>query len=160
MAIAALILLMVFLAVPALQRNNRNHARKSDIISLLAAIGEYKSNNDGQLPQICSPASASGQVIWGASPAITAQANVSFYNQGCWSSGTPAPSGGTKLYNVIEQGDQGPLNGSSEDFAYVVMRAKCSPSNPGTATAGSQQQVAVLYEIETGSGFKGTCQDS
>src|SRR5258708_36141034 len=40
LVIAGLILLIVFLAVPALQRNARNTHRKSDIAGLLAARSE------------------------------------------------------------------------------------------------------------------------
>jgi prepilin-type N-terminal cleavage/methylation domain-containing protein len=50
LVIAAVILLMVFLAVPALQRNSRNTQRKNDAANLLAAVNEYASNHNGQLP--------------------------------------------------------------------------------------------------------------
>lgn len=50
LVIAAVILLMVFLAVPALQRNSRNTQRKNDVANVLAAVSEYSSNNNGQLP--------------------------------------------------------------------------------------------------------------
>jgi prepilin-type N-terminal cleavage/methylation domain-containing protein len=45
LAIAGLIMLIVFLAVPALQRNSRNTQRKSDAGALLAAVQEYTSAN-------------------------------------------------------------------------------------------------------------------
>lgn len=45
LAIAALIFLTVFLAVPALQRNQRNDARKRDVSSVVAAVTAYMSNN-------------------------------------------------------------------------------------------------------------------
>lgn len=50
LVIAAVILLIVFLAVPALQRNSRNTQRKSDVSNLLAGAGEYSSNNTGSMP--------------------------------------------------------------------------------------------------------------
>ncbi|WP_366535663.1 type II secretion system protein, partial [Streptococcus pneumoniae] len=50
LAIAGLILLIVFLAVPALQRNSRNTQRKQDSAAALAAINEYANNNNGTLP--------------------------------------------------------------------------------------------------------------
>jgi prepilin-type N-terminal cleavage/methylation domain-containing protein len=50
LAIAGLILLIVFLAVPALQRNSRNTTAKNDAASVAAAMNEYKSNNDGGSP--------------------------------------------------------------------------------------------------------------
>jgi len=50
LAIAGLILLIVFLAVPALQRNSRNTQRKNDVASILGAVSEYTNNNSGALP--------------------------------------------------------------------------------------------------------------
>lgn len=45
LAIAALIFLTVFLAVPALQRNQRNDARKRDVSSVVEGVTAYMSNN-------------------------------------------------------------------------------------------------------------------
>jgi prepilin-type N-terminal cleavage/methylation domain-containing protein len=50
LAIAGLILLIVFLAVPALQRNARNTTMKTDGAAVAAAVNEYKNNNDGAVP--------------------------------------------------------------------------------------------------------------
>src|SRR4030095_14053868 len=48
LAIAGLIMLIVFLAVPALQRNSRNNARNNDAAKIAAAITECLSNRNGQ----------------------------------------------------------------------------------------------------------------
>ena len=45
LAIAGLIFLMVFLALPALQRSQRDTQRKNDIARLKAAYQHYKANN-------------------------------------------------------------------------------------------------------------------
>ena len=45
LAIAGLIFLMVFVALPALQRSQRDTQRKNDIARLMSAINSYKSNN-------------------------------------------------------------------------------------------------------------------
>lgn len=47
LAIAGLIILIVLLAVPALQRNGRNTAIKNDASAVTAGIAEFQSNNDG-----------------------------------------------------------------------------------------------------------------
>lgn len=47
LAVAGLIFLMVFLALPALQRSQRDTQRKSDIARLKAAYQHYKANNKG-----------------------------------------------------------------------------------------------------------------
>ena len=57
LAIAGLIVLVVFLAVPALQRNSRNTQRKQDVQAVLGAIQEWISlNGSNKLPD--APATA------------------------------------------------------------------------------------------------------
>lgn len=50
LAIAGVIMLVVFLAVPALQRNSRNTQRRSDASHLAALVNEYTANHAGALP--------------------------------------------------------------------------------------------------------------
>ncbi len=50
LAIAGLIFLMVFLALPALQRSQRDTQRKNDIGRLKAAYQQYRANNKGGIP--------------------------------------------------------------------------------------------------------------
>ncbi|MBQ3465096.1 type II secretion system protein [Candidatus Saccharibacteria bacterium] len=50
LAIAGLIFLMVFIALPAVQRTQRDAKRRDDIGTLLTAIQKYQSNNRGALP--------------------------------------------------------------------------------------------------------------
>ena len=50
LAIAGLIFMMVFLALPALQRSQRDTQRKSDLSRAQNAVVSYASNNRGLLP--------------------------------------------------------------------------------------------------------------
>ena len=50
LAIAALIFLMVFIALPALQRSQRDSARKNDVSIVSAAVNSFSSSNQGRLP--------------------------------------------------------------------------------------------------------------
>jgi prepilin-type N-terminal cleavage/methylation domain-containing protein len=50
LAIAGLIFLMVFIALPALQRSQRDTQRKNDLSRLNTALSSYQSNNRGSLP--------------------------------------------------------------------------------------------------------------
>ena len=50
LAIAGLIFLMVFIALPALQRNQRDTQRKNDMGRLSTAIVNYTNSNRGSLP--------------------------------------------------------------------------------------------------------------
>ena len=50
LAIAGLIFAMVFIALPALQRSQRDNQRKNDLSRLNTALTSYQSNNRGALP--------------------------------------------------------------------------------------------------------------
>lgn len=50
LAIAGLIFLMVFIALPALQRSQRDTQRKNDLSRAITAVNNYQSNNRGSLP--------------------------------------------------------------------------------------------------------------
>lgn len=58
LAIAGLIMLIVFLAVPALQRNSRNTQRSNDAARVAGAINECLSNNNGNLALCNNPGGA------------------------------------------------------------------------------------------------------
>lgn len=50
LAIAGLIFLMVFIALPALQRNQRDTQRKQDMSRIITSLQNYQSNNRGAIP--------------------------------------------------------------------------------------------------------------
>ena len=73
LAIAGLIILIVLLAVPALQRNGRNTAIKNDASAIAGGISEFASNNDGIGPNSVASAATGGVVtIKNTSAATTA----------------------------------------------------------------------------------------
>ncbi len=50
LAIAGLIFLMVFIALPALQRSQRDTQRRDDMARLMSQLSQYQANNNGQVP--------------------------------------------------------------------------------------------------------------
>lgn len=50
LAIAGLIFLMVFIALPAMQRGQRDTQRKNDLARVVTAVQNYQSNNKGKIP--------------------------------------------------------------------------------------------------------------
>ena len=50
LAIAGLIFLMVFIALPAVQRNQRDIQRRNDAGSFISQITSYSTNNNGKVP--------------------------------------------------------------------------------------------------------------
>lgn len=137
LAIAGLIMLIVFLAVPALQRNSRNTQAKNEAASMLGALNEFMNNNNGKLPA----ASASGTAN---SDAAKVFASAKFTNVTALTieaqAGTTAPTATT---DVLRLG------------------AKCTAATGSTVTpAGAARQVALLYMIEDSAGTLVACQES
>ena len=50
LAIAGLIFLMVFVALPALQRSQRDTQRRDDMARFLSQLNQYQANNNGKVP--------------------------------------------------------------------------------------------------------------
>jgi len=132
LAIAGLIMLIVFLAVPALQRNARNTSRKSDASSLGSAFAEYVNNNDGQIPGTCSGTGCTFVANW--RPGFYSTANVKFKKNASAS-------------NVSDPGTPG-------DSINMGSYSTCDPNTPGqTTTSGAtSRSVAIVYDVETGGG--------
>lgn len=50
LAIAGLIFLMVFVALPALQRSQRDTQRRDDMARFMSQLSQYEANNNGRVP--------------------------------------------------------------------------------------------------------------
>lgn len=133
LAIAGLIMLIVFLAVPALQRNSRNTQRKNDISRVGTAANEFQSNNNGKVPTT-------------AADLTTIRDSVG--SMGQYESSDIALAAGT----------QTALSGSgSLNTVRVVTGAKCGTS--GATVAGQSRQMAVQYMVESSGSPQAVCQD-
>lgn len=60
LAIAGLIFLMVFIALPTLQQNQRDTQRRDDISRFKAQINQYQANNKGAVPTTGCVATTTG----------------------------------------------------------------------------------------------------
>jgi len=146
LAIAGLILLIVFLAVPALQRNNRNTQRKSDVSALLGGIAEFSANNNGVVPTAACYATGTVTFSTGncAAPSgTTAAAKLAYYTV---APGLSATAVGTAL---------------TDDALEIRTANKCASTAGTTQTSGAgSRSIAVVYATESGGGLTPTCQDS
>lgn len=134
LAIAGLIMVIVFLAVPALQRNQRNTARKEDSSNLLAAVSEYAGNNNGGLPT--TTAQITDNVNLGKYGGITLVTNTSVSNA---------------AQAAITNPDTDPR---------IVLNARCGASG-ATAAGFASRRIAIQYAVEVGtSGNQPVCQES
>jgi prepilin-type N-terminal cleavage/methylation domain-containing protein len=147
LAIAGLIMLIIFLAVPALQRNSRNTAMKNDAASVAAAVNEYKNNNDGALPAPIDAALVGSAVkIGDVVPKV--QANTSVIITGNTAATKTAGATGA-TYTV------------AVNSILVATDAKCGTATKGSTTTSvvAKGSAAVFYTAETGGTDAGKCID-
>jgi prepilin-type N-terminal cleavage/methylation domain-containing protein len=157
LAIAGLILLIVFLAVPALQRNSRNTQRKNDVATMLGAVNEFSNNNNGALPNGTWTVSNAAVNIIGAANTIASQAKLGYYD------GTAIGAANGQV-NKVAAGTvtaAATLNSNTEDFMTVSTGTQCDPGGTNASQAGPARSVTAVYEIENnGGGYAQVCQQS
>lgn len=139
LAIAGLIVLIVFLAVPSLQRNSRNTQRKNDVSRVVGAVQEFTNNNQGKLP------------AGGDYDAVKQSAKPSFYDDD----------------QVDIDTEQTGANDITPNIDNVIVRnyAKCPADVPAEGNVetntnnATKRNVVAVYQIETSGGVQNQCQD-
>jgi prepilin-type N-terminal cleavage/methylation domain-containing protein len=143
LAIAGLIMVVVFLAVPNLQRNQRNTARRQDASTILTGADNQVSNANGSMPTDLSfyDLTTSNQlggltVGSGTSGTLTAnQINLRALSSGNTYSAT-APTTG--------------------DAVLVATNAQCVSGTTNQVSYKSRS-IAVIYTVEKSSGYNTAC---
>lgn len=139
LAIAGLIMLIVFLAVPALQRNSRNTQRKNDVSSILSAVQEWSDNNNGAFP---TSSGTFNTAFTNANPKLgyyTTPANVTWKNN----SAKAAVTDPKDLDKVV-----------------VANYSKCV-NNAAVTTGATARSIVVVYDVEgSGGAIVPQCQES
>lgn len=134
LAIAGLIILVVFLAVPALQRNSRNTQRSNDASLVGAAVNECLTNRNGQVTSCNTPALLGAYVDT------------------------------TKLrqFTTVGVTTAAPASGTTPDFATinVAFSSKCDAAGATRVATTTQRSIALLFNTENASGGAVTrCQE-
>lgn len=125
LAIAALIFLMVFVALPALQRGQANTARKNDASTVASAVNTYRTNNNGRLP--------------------TTYAQIANYIDELGQLDIP-PTGNL----LTGAGSLAVADDTNLDTVVIRTQAKCGEN--GEAVDGTSKQAAVITVLETSAG--------
>ena len=135
LAIAGLIFLMVFVALPALQRSQRDTQRRDDYAALSTAVTTYMTNNNGSLPvngNNCTANFTATQInSAGTDP------NGQTYDLRCTATITTATGAVT-----------GPMTNGARPIVYVIRNARC---NNGVPAAGTGNRSFAIYgQLEGG----------
>ena len=157
LAIAGLIFLMVFIALPALQRSQRNTQRENDLSRFLTAANDFQTNNSGKTPW------KSGDT----DPNFVAR----YIDDSCSGSGTTFDCKGDQfrdpdgtLYSFVYKGELSAntttaLSADEQKFThniYVWTNAGCGDENALNKGTGIRQY-AMMFVLEGGAI---TCNDN
>lgn len=132
LAIAGLILLIVFLAVPALQRNARNTSRRDDISRVLGAAQEVINNGNGQMSSLTTTSLQ------------TAVGTLGYYDS-------------SKV--TVAAAPASPASSSDTDSATVYTGSTCDTDSSGKQVVkkGTSRQLAILFAVESGTSTISQC---
>ncbi len=155
LAIAGLIFLMVFVALPALQRSQRDTARRNDMSRVDTSLIQYQTNNQnntkGVLPE--NSATWTGTATFDSSCTSSACKFVQRYmNSGTDSSKNEFKDPDGTYYNLnIGTGAFGVADtnypkGAMDHTIYIRTGAKCDGEEAVAETAGNH--FAILYRLE------------
>lgn len=127
LAIAGLIFMMVFVALPALQRSQRDTSRKNDVSIVSSAVTSFSSNNRGAFPT---------------------KAQLRSYVTDVSSNTTSVVVSGTTGQNTYTS------TNTPEGTIRVTAASTCGASTPDSQElkAGSARQYTVVTKLESGSG--------
>ena len=145
LAIASLIFLMVFLALPALQSGQRDSARKNDASAVSSALTSYSSNNNGSLP---------------AAPSVYGNASGTGFTTTSGTTGFVSylASVGNNIKTVnIKLPTAWPYTATSgEGTIDVYLQSACNAAGVNTGdwvlNKGSSRQYAIVTKLEAGGG--------
>lgn len=138
LAIAGLIFLMVFIALPALQRNQRDSQRQTDMSRLQTAVVNYSNSNRGALP-----------TNWGTfvNSYMTVGGDTFIDPSGA----TSAQGASQTTYQLVANTDN-PIDNpfsESQNVIYYSVGYVCGPSADSLASGGSRK-VAFRVALEGG----------
>lgn len=151
LAIAGLIFLMVFVALPALQSGQRDQARRSDVGTVSSAVSTYGTNNRGTFPNTTQLAGTSDGApgtdgkFGGYLEAVSTNTTSVVVRSAAISSDTNI---------TVNEGD-----------IVVTKQSRCKAAGTTgadsvyTVTKGTSRQYSVITWLEAGGG-SAFCQDS
>jgi prepilin-type N-terminal cleavage/methylation domain-containing protein len=165
LAIAGIIMLIVFEAIPSLTRALRNSQRKHDATLILGAVSSYELKNSDNFPQNCS---GSGSTACNACDGTAAQCATSSTDQPndyflrfvqkqlSYYAYVPTNLNPVMLVADYPQNNSGssPAPNTNPERVQIYDYEKCDRSGHGITTSqgADYSSIVALYALEDGSG--------
>jgi prepilin-type N-terminal cleavage/methylation domain-containing protein len=159
LAIAGLILLLIFEAIPALERSSRNNQRRQDVQTILAAVSHYELNDSGNFPANCGVTMPINGCTADAGLPNTepndfflksVKSQLTFYD--------PTVANQVVLKGLsASAGAQAAV--TDPDTIKIYNHQKCNADGSSTDQGAGYNDVVALFAVETGnSGHQAQCQ--
>lgn len=142
LAIAGLIFLVVFLALPALQRGQRDTQRKNDAGRMVSQLVAYQTNNQGKLPNSAAEITTfvSGYMTSGSQSFSDPSTGTAYSINGGGAVITTAPA-------------TQPTTSAGTIFYYI--NSKCDGANV-VANTGTRNYAVVIFQEQGGAYCQGS----
>lgn len=142
LAIASLILMLIMMAIPTLQRNGRNNQRNQDATSILQTVSRWGLNHSGEFPFDTPPAT-------NKKDAVLAQAKRTYYTD----NNSVTFEGRTNLsYSAAA------ISITDPDVIKVINYAKCNADGGAIGRGAGYDDVVAVFAVETRTGTVSRCQ--
>ncbi len=143
LAIAGLIMVVVLVAIPQLQRNQRNEARRNVLSRIAAEVNNYISNNAGLAPD---EAATTNSFSTGFKPRYIDNAPAGTFDK---------PGGGAYTFDTWDaaQTVMAATAAAVQDRIEYNLGASCSGELPTGAGASATRNFAIAVGLEGGASF-------
>lgn len=162
LAIAGLIFLMVFIALPALQRSQRNTQREDDLSRFVTAVNDYQSNNNGKTPfsdnkklalftqrYIDTKCEIGSDGTLGTCEEQFTDPDGEQYE---WSVQKDADAGNEDVpLNAIEESRKTNGNDAVDHKLYVIQHSGCGGEEQTYTYDSGSRNFSIMYRLEGGS---------
>ncbi len=146
LAIAGFILLLVFQAIPALNRSSVNSQRKQGVLAVLRAVSQYELNNSGSIPPTCSGAGCLGVGTF------LEHEKLVYYD------GSASTSISLTVGSQLAPVSHPAITNTDTVDIYNYQRCDPAVDGAGTASAAGYSDVVALYATQGSGGGVGRCQ--
>jgi type II secretory pathway pseudopilin PulG len=139
-AVAGLLILLIFQAVPALQRGSRNDQRKQDVSLILDTISRFQLNNTGSFPVATDTLANAKLAYYVGNPALVATHPA-----------VEQPTTGVAFNFSANAHTAAPESNTNTNSVWIYNHRKCNSDDSGNSTTQGAgfRDVVALYGIES-----------
>ncbi len=146
LAIAGLIFLMVFVALPNLQRSQRDTGRRNDYASFAANITGYITNNNGNLPAAGTTLAANKYINKDGTDSAGKAYGITVVQ--CDKTGSAQCT--NDVTGALSAGVMSEMTQNASPKVVLVTKAQCGTTQGTVKASAGNRDFAILGQLESG----------